>query len=588
MNTFLGVGVKRYPILCFLCVSIATPIAYSANLRLQVEGLTGQLEKNARVQLSTISTEEVAADGRFRARVEKAIREGLKPLGYYEPTIEFTFQDNKPPARPILLAKVIPGQPVLVEGVDIKLLGGAKTDPAYEKLLKTGTPKIGSILNDGEYDSFKGSLTNLAVKRGYFDAQMDKSQLGVALSRHAAYWDIIFNSGERYRFGKVNYNGSQIRSDYLQNLVPFKEGDYYTSEQLAELNRRFAQTGWFQSALVIPNIEKARQDKSDYLPLDASFIPRAQNFVELGGGYATDVGPRVQAKWNRPWVNSRGHSLTSSITLSQPEQTIDATYRMPLKVNPLEQYYAVQTGYKRTDLNDTQADTATVNLSRNWDMSTGWQYGINLRWSLSHFTQGEDTNTTMLLYPGVNVSRIRSRGGVMPEWGDSQRYSVDISDTTWGSDVDFAVLQARNVWIRTPWEGHRFVVRGTLGWIETNEFSKVPPDLRFFAGGDRSVRGYKYNKISPKDSDGKLTGASKLAVGSLEYQYNVTGNWWSAVFIDSGEAVDDIKNSDFKTGAGIGVRWASPVGPIKFDLAAPVGDSDTSNIQFYIGLGAEL
>ncbi len=149
-------------------------------------------------------------------------------------------------------------------------------------------------------------------------------------------------------------------------------------------------------------------------------------------------------------------------------------------------------------------------------------------------------------------------------------------------------MQAQNVWIRTLADKHRFVARGNLGWIETNNFEKVPPDLRFFAGGDRSIRGYKYKDISPRDDDGKLTGASKLATGSLEYQYNVTGKWWGAAFIDSGEAVNDIKQSNFKTGAGFGVRWASPVGPIKLDIARPIGDSEEHGLQFYIGLGPEL
>ncbi|PHM42866.1 membrane protein [Xenorhabdus szentirmaii] len=280
--------------------------------------------------------------------------------------------------------------------------------------------------------------------------------------------------------------------------------------------------------------------------------------------------------------------MSTSLNVSAREQVIDASYKMPLKVNPLEEYYELQTGYKRKDLNDTISDTATLNLARNWDRSTGWQYGINLRWSLSHFTQANVTNTTMLIYPGANVSRIRQRGGTMPYWGDSQRYSIDISDKDWQSDVDFFVFQANHVWIRTYNEAHRFVMRADFGWIETNEFDEVPPDLRFFAGGDRSIRGYKYQKVSPKDKKGKLIGASKLAVGSLEYQYNVHGNWWSALFIDSGEAVNDIKKSNFKTGAGIGVRWASPVGPIKFDIATPIGDSDNHGVQFYIGLGAEL
>ncbi|PHM37361.1 autotransporter assembly complex protein TamA [Xenorhabdus innexi] len=579
---------SRYSFIFVLCVSIATPSAYSANLRLKVEGLSGELEKNARVQLSNISTDEVSPDGRFRARVEKAIRKGLRPLGYYEPTIEFTYQENTPPSRPVLTANVTLGEPVRVAGVKVDLEGGARTDPDYAAMIKKNMPKDGTILNHGEYESFKSALNNLALRKGYFDAEMKKSELEVSKERHESYWDFDFDSGQRYRFGPVKFKGSQIRENYLNNLVPFKEGDYYSSEELAELNRRLADTGWFNSAVVVPDFKTGRESKNKILPLDASLVPRSANYVELGGGYATDVGPRLQAKWKKPWLNSRGHSLSTSINVSKRDQVIDASYKMPLKANPLEQYYELQTGYKRKDLNDTTSDTATLNLSRNWDLSTGWRYGVNLRWSLSHFTQANVTDTTALLYPGANVSRIRQRGGTMPYWGDSQRYSIDVSDTTWRSDVDFMVLQAHHVWIRTLRDKHRFVVRGDLGWIETNQFERVPPDLRFFAGGDRSIRGYKYQKVSPKDSSGKLTGASKLVIGSLEYQYNVHGNWWGAVFADTGEAVNDIKRSNFKTGAGIGVRWASPVGPIKFDLAAPVGDKNNHDIQFYIGLGAEL
>lgn len=138
-------------------------------------------------------------------------------------------------------------------------------------------------------------------------------------------------------------------------------------------------------------------------------------------------------------MNSYGHSLTTSTSISAPEQTLDFSYKMPLLKNPLEQYYLVQGGFKRTDLNDTESDSTTLVASRYWDLSSGWQRAINLRWSLDHFTQGEITNTTMLFYPGVMISRTRSRGGLMPTWGDSQRYSIDYSNTAWGSDVDFSV-----------------------------------------------------------------------------------------------------------------------------------------------------
>ncbi|WP_411754193.1 autotransporter assembly complex protein TamA [Serratia sp. (in: enterobacteria)] len=576
----------RYRVLCVLCALFVTPSVLAANVRLQVDGLSGDLERNVRVRLSAITPEEVNAEGRFRARVDAAIRQGLRPLGYYEPTIDFTFDDNPKLSRPVLYAHVTPGEPVRIAGANITLEGGARTDEDYLRLVRTSRPTVGEILNHGQYDSFKGSLTGIALRKGYFDANMKKSQLGVAQELHKAFWDIDFDSGDRYHFGKVNFKGSQIREDYLQNLVPFHQGDYYSSNDLAELNRRLSATNWFNSVVVSPDFTDAKESK--ILPLDALVTPRSSNIVELGGGFSTDIGPRVRGTWRKPWLNDRGHSLTTTASISAPEQQLDLTYKIPLLRSPLEQYYLLQAGFKRTDLNDTQSDSTKVVASRNWDLSSGWQRAINLSWRLDHFTQGTVTNTTMLLYPGVTINRTRSRGGLMPVWGDSQRYSIDVSDTTWGSGVDFALLQAQNVWIRTLGEKNRFVVRGQVGWIETNDFDKVPPDLRFFAGGDRSIRGYKFQGISPRGDDGKLTGASKMVTGSLEYQYNVTGRWWGAMFVDSGQAVNKFSDSNFKTGAGVGVRWQSPVGPVKLDIAAPVGDQETHGLQFYIGLGPEL
>ncbi|SKC07441.1 autotransporter secretion outer membrane protein TamA [Kosakonia radicincitans] len=572
-------------LLCFTGLLLASETAFAANVRLQLEGLTGELQKNVRAQLSTIQSDEVTPDRRFQARVDDAIREGLKALGYYEPTIDFELRPPPAKGRQVLIARVSAGEPVLIGGTNVILRGGARDDRDYLALLKK-RPAIGTVLHHNDYDNFKKSLTSVALRKGYFDSQFIKSQLGVALDRHQAFWDIDYDSGQRYRFGAVTFEGSQIRDEYLQNLVPFHEGDYYQTQDLAELNRRLSATGWFNSVVVAPEFDKARKTK--VLPLKGVVSPRTENTIETGVGYSTDVGPRVKATWKKPWMNSYGHSLTTSMSVSAPEQQLDFSYKMPLLKNPLEQYYLVQGGFKRTDLNDTEADSTTLALSRYWDLSSGWQRAINLRWSLDHFTQASVTNTTMLLYPGVMISRTRSRGGLMPIWGDSQRYSVDYSNTAWGSDVDFLVLQAQNVWIRTLYDRHRFVARGNLGWIETGDFNRVPPDLRFFAGGDRSIRGYKYKSIAPRDDDGKLIGASKLATGSLEYQYNVTGKWWGAVFVDSGEAVSDIRRSDFKTGTGVGVRWESPVGPIKLDFAVPVGDKDEHGLQFYIGLGPEL
>ena len=158
------------------------------------------------------------------------------------------------------------------------------------------------------------------------------------------------------------------------------------------------------------------------------------------------------------------------------------------------------------------------------------------------------------------------------------------------SDTSFTRIKLENAWLRTYQKKHRIFIRGTLGMIATRNFDVIPPDLRFFAGGDNSVRGYDYQSISPKNAQGQLTGARLLATASFEYRYNVTGQWWASTFIDMGDAVNSFKKFGPKKGAGVGIRWISPVGPIKFDIARPIGGHvhEKRPWKFYIGLGSEL
>lgn len=556
--------------------------------RVEVVGLSGKVLENVDAHLLSVP-DDITVRGRYRTRVRQAIREGLRALGYYQATIKLAWkQDAKGARTRTLIAEVTPGEPVRLKAVHVEVKGEAKDDRAFKLLLKR-LPKEGRRLDHGRYDTFKQQLQALALQRGYFDAKFDKSQLAVSPDLNQGFWNIEYDTGIRYRYGEVNFEGSQIEESYLRNLMPLKTGDYYDSEQVAELNRRLSQTGWFSSVLVAPDWEGSENASETHtLPITGVLVPATKNNVEAGVGFATDVGARLQTTWTRPWVNERGHSLKSTLNLSAYEQVIDAAYKIPEEANPLQEYWQIQAGLKRTNLNDTEANSLTFAGSRYWELESGWQRSVSLKWSYDDFTQGEETHKTQLIYPGVSLSRTRTKGGLMPRWGDSQRYTLDVSNKAWGSDIDFIAFNASGALIRTFALKHRFVLRGNFGWIETNDFDRVPPDLRFFAGGDRSVRGYDYKSISPEDSNGDLTGAARLLTGSVEYQFNVKGKWWGAVFVDAGEAVNDFKDFEVKKGAGLGVRWESPIGPVKVDVARPVGDAQHKSFAFYIGLGPEL
>ncbi len=165
----------RFYVYCMAGLLLVAPAFGAAPVRLQLEGLTGELQKNVRARLSTISSDEVTNDSRFRARVSAAIKEGLRALGYYEPDIDF--ESRPAPAqggRPVLIARVTPGQPVKIAGSTIIVTGQAKNDADYKNWIAQGRPKVGTILNHGQYDKFKSGFTNLALRNGYFDGEFEK------------------------------------------------------------------------------------------------------------------------------------------------------------------------------------------------------------------------------------------------------------------------------------------------------------------------------------------------------------------------------------------------------------------------------
>ena len=141
-------------------------------------------------------------------------------------------------------------------------------------------------------------------------------------------------------------------------------------------------------------------------------------------------------------------------------------------------------------------------------------------------------------------------------------------------------------WIWSPSDQARVLFRSEIGAMYESDFAKLPPSVRFFAGGDNSIRGYDYNTLGPTDATGQVIGGSELAVASLEYEHKVRPHWSVAAFVDSGNAFDRGAFSA-KTGAGIGARWLSPLGPIRVDIAHPFEDPRTS-WRLHISLGPDL
>ncbi len=557
-----------------------------AQVDLEVKGIEDKdAWNNVKIYLGQVANDYADGSERHQYLVQTAVDKGLRAKGYYNTQYHFSLVPREG-EKPLLLLNVdLDREKVKIDEVDIQLQGEAKTDEDFEKLLKA-VPHKGEDLSHQNYDSFKSNLEGLAFKKGYFDGNWLYHRLEIYPKDHAADWRLGYDSGIRYRYGEIRFTDSQIKEEYLRNILKIKTGEPYYANDISVLTSDYSSSNWFSSVMVEPSLNEEQK----IVDLNVLFQPKKKNDVEIGIGFATDDGPRLQFNWKKPWLNSRGHSFESRTYLSSKEQAAEFGYNIPLKSDPLHYYYQISGSLEHEDQNDTKSTAATLGFQRFWTHETGWSFSAGIKARYDSFTQADFTGKTLLIYPTASLNRTRSDGNRFPLWGDSQKLTVNWGTKAIGSDVDFYSWKASSTWVRTYFDNHRFVVRGELGYIHASEFERIPPALRYFAGGDMSVRGFGYKDISPRDPvSGKLVGGSHLATATAEYQYQVYPNWWAAAFYDTGLASDKFKAKDLHSGAGLGVRWASPIGSIKFDIATPVkSPNNDTGVQFYIGLGSEL
>ncbi|MEH0671529.1 autotransporter assembly complex family protein [Vibrio owensii] len=562
---------------------IASLLAFShsayADVSLTIKGIDGALEDNVNAYLSSIPEDDYSTSLRFQARLEQSITEALNALGYYHAKISYTItKDNDE-----LIVNVKPGEPVRIKEMDVVISGEAEKDEEFTNLINKSRLKEGRILNQGEYDALKSGIRNLALQRGYFNGDFKLSRLEVVPELNEANVRLHYDSGIRYHFGTVEILGSQIWEDRVDSLRPFKTGEPYLVSEVGEYNQNLSNTDWFSSVFVEPDLSKL--DDGRDLPIKVSLAPAAKNQLETGIGYSTDTGVRGTLKWKKPWVSARGHSFDTALSLSKPEQTITAGYKIPLD-DVLHEYYQLQFGLKHLDNRDTESLESNLAVERHWITDGGWHKTLYVRHLYENFSQGLQEDGVQFVLPGASFSRTRTRGGNMPMWGDKQSVTVEYGDPALLSETRVLRLLGRTSWIRGIGQNHRGLFRLEGGANITDEFEKLSPSLRFFAGGDNNIRGYGYESISPTDASGALTGAKYMVTSTLEYQYRVHGNWWGAVFYDIGDAFNE--TPVWKSGAGVGIRWASPVGPVSFDFAWGLDSEPDPEFRIHFSLGPEL
>ena len=563
-------------------------IAGEAIAEVTINGLDGEAQNNVRLVLALskekCTTSKWKVEDLFE-RSDQEIDQALRALGYYHATAakSLTFDKNCWHAD----FNVKPGPRVAVARVNIVIRGAAKYDAEFGKLLESLPLKPGSPVHHGKYESIKSRLQSLALSRGYLNAGFAEKKLIIEKSSNTARIHLVFDSGKRAVFGDIFVHQDFLNDSFVQKYISIKPGDFYTSEDLAKTHNALSQSGYFDRIDIRSGHDEDNGNNGKgRVPVNIYLTPKKRSHYSIGLGFDTDIGPLLNVSYINRRINRRGHFFTSNLDLSPVLSTAEVEYFIPL-ADPLSDFLTFSGGLKREDTDSYKSLSAIVSTRWKHAYPSGWKQTAFLDYVYENFEAESDSGDTLMLVPGGNWMISVADNPVRPAKGYrleiEAKGSYDIQPV---SDVSFLQGNLSAIWLHKLPNGAAFIGRTVQGATLVEDITRLPTSYRFYAGGINSVRGYSYKELGPKDERGRVVGGKFLSVFSAEYEHPILENWGVSAFVDTGNAYN-LSDISFKTGVGLGVRWYSPVGPIRLDFGLPLNESD-SDFQIHFSAGPRI
>lgn len=558
-------------------------LATSVRAELEVTGVGDDLSVNVAAYVS-LADEPCDAEAwlvrrRFR-KVDAEVRSALEPFGYYHPVIEKSLRLEEDCWR--VSVNIDPGTPVRLRNVDITLADTGDSESDFVDIVASQKLIAGAQLHHSDYEALKESLQVRAAERGYVDATFTQNRIDIWPDEHAADVTLHFESGARYDFGNVSHDQQFLDPGIVNAFLEFEPGMPYDSRLLTRAYNDLSISGYFSRIELLPEYERSRDGQ---IPIRMLLEPADRIEYTAGFGFSTDTGLRARAGYANRRVNDSGHRFKSDISLSPVIQALTAEYRKPL-TDPRSEWLSYMGALTQEDTDTFDSEAARIGVRRSKRISRNWMRTLSLDLDYERFEVGRESSEARLILPGVLYDHKRADRDVFPTRG--RRLTLELRGTGQflGSDTSFLQATATGRLVRSISAESRLLMRTTIGMTAKSEFDELPPSVRFFAGGDESVRGFGYETLGPKDELGNVIGGASLLVASIEYEHRLKGNFFGAVFVDAGNAFDDF-DVDPAVGAGLGVKWQSPVGPLRFYLAHPLNKSDR-DVRLHVRLGADL
>ncbi len=587
-----------------LLLAFAAAPAMAAHISAQVDGIDGPLKDAvvASLEVAQYGERDVTAAQarRLYEHAQAQVRSALEPYGYYNVAVDGELRETA--GNFVAVIHVKPGEPVKVTALDVHLDGDADGQLAVQKAIAAFAPAKGQSLDHAAYTKSKAAIQAALFGSGYLNAELITHQVEVTRSANSAEVHLAWKVGPRYRLGAITFEGGQFPDAFMQRYVPWREGDFYSQDRLLGLQQRLIDADYFSIAQVQPDLDHARDG---VVPITVMLAPAKRTIYTGGVFIGTDTGPGVRGGVERRWINLRGHKVKVEAIVAMRLKTASGLYQIPLG-GPNN--HSLNFGATYRDENTDSSTAKTFGLAATdsaiWQ---GWTRTLGLKFLTGNFEVANIQGSTTLLYPEISLARKHADDPMFVRRGWSLTFAARAGQKGVISDTSFAQVSADAKWIRGLGEHSRFIARGSLGATQVGDFDKLPPELRFFGGGDRSIRGYAFQTIGtplpasqvptalarcaarPNSTCQTLIiGGKNLAVASAEYEYYFKPNWGIATFIDTGDAFNNFGDYRQRIGTGFGVRWRSPVGMIRADLGFPIHDKNESGVQLHIVIGPDL
>jgi len=604
----------RFTLLALALAQLAGPA--NADVQIEVRGVGEDIRANVLAYLSferyknsdDLSPEFVE---RLQERSEREVRGALRPFGFYEPVItsEVKHAGNGSEQNYRVIISIRPGDPVVVEKVDVKVTGPGAREKVFTDITGDLPIQTGDSLDHSNYEELKGGLLRAAATNGYLDARMLRSDMRVDPQSHAAQIAIEFETGERYRFGATTIKQDSIDDALIRRFVRYKENDDFDATELLRTQFALDDSQYFSTVEVLP---EQRDREKHTVPISIVAEPNRRHRYSYGIGYGTDTQVRGTIAWEDRRVNQRGHRFRTEAKAAATAQSIDARYIVPIGDPATEKFQMQLTGEheRKGDIDDRSVNfiPSVTHVRGPW-FGHNWQrvMYVELLHAESEFIASNRTDIQSLLIPGISFSLVPRKYLGEALFSRSLYTELRGSHSALGSDSDFLQIRMQAEHVFDIFPKWHVLMRGDIGATAVSRTSTLAPSQRFFAGGDRSVRGFGFNDLSPveqaTDANGQplfdednnpvyeKVGGKHLFAGSVELIRDVGSKFAVAVFADAGNAFDSF-DDPLMYSVGVGVRFRLPVVSVGIDVAqaltTPAGSNEPPGPRLHLNFSPKL